>query len=218
MLFSQQLRRGAVRWTDGDAPGLPSRRDPGGGEAVASRIKELKTRALRGDDEAIDDLACNLPGERLALFHLDGRRKRGVCTSARFARDLAIRNHPKAREVLINAWSQCHFTTIVSLGGLRRCVKLFQRIRPYDPHIPLLGDRLTVWRGHLADNPGFGISWTTDPAMARWFVEEYWTGRFGVTGESVVIQREVARDEVLAIVGPDEGREGGAEVLLRPSG
>ena len=173
---------------------------------------------MRGDDEAIDDLACKLPGERLALFHLDGRRKRGVYTSARFARDLSIRNHPKAREVLINAWSQCHFTTIVSLGGLRRCVKLFQRIRPYDPHIPLLGDRLTVWRGQLADNPGFGISWTTDPAMARWFVEEYWTGRFGVTGESVVIQREVARDEVLAIVGPDEGREGGAEVLLRPSG
>lgn len=179
-------------------------------------LKGLIPKALAGDDEIINDLATELPDDRWSCFPPDGRpRTKYPYTRACLARDLALRGHPEARRILIGAWSHCHLTTIGSFGGVHECIMVFEQVRRDDPHIPLVDGPLRVWRGQGVANPGTGMSWTSDPAKARWFVEQHWPLRGGVGGYEI-IERVVSSDDILAIVGPDEGRDGEAEVLLRP--
>jgi hypothetical protein len=181
-------------------------------------IGRLIPQALGGDDEAITRLDLLLPGDRFSCFPpFEAPRKTFPYTRACLGRDLAKIRHPRAREVLVDAWSHCHLTTVGSLGGVLETVAAFAAVRPNDPHIPLLAQRTTVWRGWLSGSPGFGMSWTVDRERARWFAEVYRLRRLkGDVGEPRVSERAVSPDEVLAVVGPDEGRSGEAEIVLFP--
>lgn len=188
-------------------------------------LRRLRAKALAGsaDDETIKKLALFLPGDRWACLPTrctkDGFRMARTIrtwpyTRACFGRDLAARGHPLARRILLGAWSDCHLTTIGSLGGAEALVAVLESVRSDDPYIPELPEQLTVWRGQGRDNPGYGLSWTRDREVARQFAENFWPARGGDVSKAVVVERTVRPDEVLAVVGEDEGRNE-AEILLR---
>ncbi len=104
--------------------------------ALKRRLVRLVPLALAGDDKAIDDLKVLLPNNYLTCFPpLPGARrpKRFPYTVACLGRDLAERGHPKARKLLIFAWSHCHRTSIGSLGGISEMVDAFKKVRAADP-------------------------------------------------------------------------------------
>jgi hypothetical protein len=73
---------------------------------------------------------------------------------------------------------------------------------------------LTLWRGEGVANRGAGMSWTFDRDRARFFVERYWPAR-GRDEGGIVYQVTVRRQDVLAIVGNEDGRDE-REAVLSP--
>ena len=188
-----------------------------------AEIRRLKRAALAGDDQTARLLSVLLPGNYRA-YRMAGVRL--PYTGALLARDLAERGRgAMARRALVDAWSHCHLTTIRALARqpwdrplkfrhLTPAVDLFRWLRPFDPHIPDLPEMLTLWRGEGVANRGAGMSWTFDRDRARFFVERYWPAR-GRDEGGIVYQVTVRREDVLAIVGNEDGRDE-REAVLSP--
>ena len=181
------------------------------------KLMRLVPKALAGDEAAIKELDAMLPGDHWACFPPLGQIKgRWPYTRACLGRDLVKTGRvARGREILVSAWSHDHRTAIMSLGGVQELVAVFELVRPADPHIAQLDCPLTVWRGTVGAHLGTGLAWTLDRGKALWFAEDYWP-HHGLKGDPVVVERVIEKDDVLAVVGSDEGRTGEDEILLRP--
>ena len=75
--------------------------------------------------------------------------------------------------------------------------------------------KLTAYRGGTGPTAevGMGVSWSLDPAVAR-FYAEIWPGRRGCVGPPVVLTLQIERDEIAALF---TGREE-SEVLIPCAG
>jgi hypothetical protein len=199
-----------------------------GQERVDARLtfqvenKALVKQALAGelDEKQMTSLMLRLPGDAGAcgeaqtlLVADEWARRLYPYTRACLAVDLIERGHHRAREFLIDAWSHCHVTTIRSLGGVPATVSAFERVRDRDPHIAKLPEKVTLYRGEEKPGRGARLSWTFDAERARWFSTRFWPHH---GSPAAVVERQIKRADVLAVIGDEEGR-GEREVLLWPS-